>query len=444
MTSAPSFSTLGLRRELLVSLALLGFERPTPIQQDVIPRLLAGRDVVMQAETGSGKTLAYGLPLLHAIAGTPLRPRLLVLVPTRELALQVRDVLREVAKKWRPAIHSFVGGEPIEPQLKLLEKGAAVVIATPGRFLDLSRRGALKLKNCRMVVLDEADEMILHGFRDDLDAILALLPAERQTVLASATMGPEIHAYAAQALREPATVEVTRPMECLAPKEPAPKAERELPALPTTLEHYLVEAGRDAKVPLLTTLLSRQTGMAMVFVRLKEETKRLAMRLRQAGIAAAYLNGDLPQENRRETISRFREGIFRVLVATDVAARGLDIPEVELVVNYSVPPDFEQYVHRAGRTGRAGRGGRAVTFSYREEAAALKKLKEAITLSPLRLKPQSEQGDKPKPWRPPVQADEPETPLPSTPKMFRAPRKSRDGKLSFDDPFQPRKTRRGR
>ncbi|MBO9539169.1 DEAD/DEAH box helicase [bacterium] len=393
--SPPSFEALGLRPELLGGLARLGFERPTPIQASSIPSQLEGHDAVIQAETGTGKTLAYGLPLLNAIAGTPLRPRAMILVPTRELALQVRDVLREAARKWRPAIHALVGGEAIEPQLKLIDKGIAVLVGTPGRVHDLVRRDALMLKHCRTVVLDEADEMLLRGFKHDLDGILAALPTERQTVLVSATVGPEVQAYAEATMRK---------TEEKAPLQPATTAK--------TLTHHHVAVPKDGKLPILTKLLREEPGQAIVFVRLKEDTKRVAMRLRQAGLAAAYLNGDLPQANRNETMARFRDGLYRILVATDVASRGLDIPEVDLVVNYAVPPDVDQYVHRAGRSGRAGREGRAVTLSYREEVEALKRLRTGIPLEPLKIAPpRSGSDDHIRPWKPPVEAFEaPETP----------------------------------
>lgn len=383
--STSSFEALGLRAELLGGLAKLGFEQPTPVQATSIPLLLAGHDAVIQAETGTGKTLAYGLPLLNAIAGTPLRPRAMILVPTRELALQVRDVLREAARKWRPAIHALVGGEAIEPQFKVIEKGVAVLVGTPGRVHDLVRRDALMLKHCRTVVLDEADEMLLRGFKHDLDGILAALPSERQTVLVSATVGPEVEAYAASTMRSQEGVSHAQPVTTA-----------------KTLIHQHVAAPKDGKLPILTRLLQEEPGQAIVFVRLKEDTKRVAMRLRQAGIAAAYINGDLPQVNRNETMTRFRDGLYRVLVATDVASRGLDIPEVDLVVNYAVPPDADQYVHRAGRSGRAGRPGRAVTLSYREEVDALKRLKAEIQLQPIKVAP-ARQDETVRAWRPPVE-----------------------------------------
>lgn len=391
----PSFEPLGLRPELLAGLARLGLERPTPVQAASIPDLLAGRDAVVQAETGSGKTLAYALPLLNAIAGTPLRPRAMILVPTRELALQVRDVLREAARKWRPAIHALVGGEAIEPQLKLIDKGMAVVVGTPGRVHDLIRRDALQLKHCRTVVLDEADEMLLNGFKHDLDGILAALPSPRQTVLVSATVGPEVQAYAAATMQGQQT---------------APAAQPSVSA--KALRHQHVAAPKDQKLPILIRLLQDEPGQAIVFVRLKEDTKRVAMRLRQAGLAAAYLNGDLPQVNRNETMARFRDGLYRILVATDVASRGLDIPEVDLVVNYAVPPDVDQYVHRAGRSGRAGRPGRAVTLSYREEVDALKRVRAEVPLEPLKVAPaRSNPGEPVRAWRPPAEtAPESEAP----------------------------------
>ncbi|HEY9898114.1 MAG TPA: DEAD/DEAH box helicase, partial [Pantanalinema sp.] len=410
--SPPGFETLGLRPELLAGLARLGFEHPTPVQAASIPALLAGRDAVIQAETGTGKTLAYGLPLLNAIAGTPLRPRAMVLVPTRELALQVRDVLREAARKWRPSIHALVGGEAIEPQFKVIEKGIAVLVGTPGRVHDLVRRDALMLKHCRTVVLDEADEMLLRGFKHDLDGILSALPSDRQTILVSATVGPEVKAYAASTMKE---------QEGADPAMPSATAK--------TLTHQHVAAPKDQKLPILIRLLQDEPGQAIVFVRLKEDTKRVAMRLRQAGIAAAYLSGDLPQVNRNETMARFRDGLYRILVATDVASRGLDIPEVDLVVNYAVPPDVDQYVHRAGRSGRAGRAGRAVTLSYREEFDALKRLRAELPLEPLKVAPaRSGTGEPVRAWRPPAEAIAPsESPQRRTSEK---PEKPPKGKIS--------------
>ncbi len=380
------FEALGLRPELLAGLDHLGFAEPTPVQQAAIPAVLGGKDVIIQAETGTGKTLAYGLPLLQGIAGTPLRPRVLVLVPTRELALQVRDVLRTAARKWRPPIHAVVGGEPLEPQLKLVDKGVAVLVGTPGRVLDLMRRKALVLKYVHAVVLDEADEMLLRGFKPDLDAILGHLPEERQTLLVSATVGPEVRSYAAKTLREPQEVGMAEAKAA------------------GTLEHRLVMAPRSGKGPIVEQLLKEHPEQAIVFVHKIEETRRLAMRLRDAGIEAAYLSGELPQENRKETMERFRKGVYRVLVATDVASRGLDIPEVGLVVNYSVPPSADQYIHRAGRTGRAGRLGRVVTLSYREESDDLKRLRQSVSMDVLKVVPKPSKTPV-QPWRPPVEEE---------------------------------------
>lgn len=428
--STPSFDALCLRPELLGGLARLGFERPTPVQAANIPTLLAGHDAVIQAETGTGKSLAYGLPLLNAIAGTPLRPRAMVLVPTRELALQVRDVLREAARKWRPAIHALVGGEAIEPQLKVIDKGIAVLVGTPGRVHDLVRRDALMLKHCRTIVLDEADEMLLRGFKHDLDSILAALPSDRQTVLVSATVGPEVEAYAAATMRQ---------QEGIAHAQPTASAK--------TLTHHYVAAPKDGKLPILTRLLQEEEGQAIVFVRLKEDTKRVAMRLRQAGIAAAYINGDLPQVNRNETMARFRDGLYRILVATDVASRGLDIPEVDLVVNYAVPPDTEQYVHRAGRSGRAGRPGRAVTISYREEVDALKRLRSDLPLEPLKIAPaRPGTGEATRPWRPPVEAPEVHgSPVkPGREKPAKTPREKLSRHLDWHEDRPDRRDRRKR
>ncbi|HEY9857006.1 MAG TPA: DEAD/DEAH box helicase, partial [Stenomitos sp.] len=300
-------------------------------------------------------------------------------------------VLRTAARKWRPAIHAVVGGEPIEPQLKFIEKGVAVLVGTPGRVLDLMRRQAIVLKHVQAVVLDEADEMLLRGFKPDLDAILAHLPTERQTILVSATVGSEVRAYAAKTLRAPQEVGMGEAKAA------------------ATLAHHLVMAPRSGKGPILEHLLREHAEQAIVFVHKIEETKRLAMRLRYAGIEAAYLSGDLPQENRKETMERFRKGVYRVLVATDVASRGLDIPEVGLVVNYSVPPSADQYIHRAGRTGRAGRQGRVVTLSYREEAEDLKRLRQTVALEVLKVVPKAPKTP-PEAWRPPLEEAMPQAP----------------------------------
>lgn len=429
MNSALTFDSLGLRPELLVGLSKLGFEHPTPIQAEAIQPILSGQDVVLQAETGTGKTLAYGLPLLNGIAGTPLRPRLLVLVPTRELAFQVEDVLRQVARRWRPSIHAFVGGESIEPQLKLLEKGVAVMIGTPGRVHDLMRREAIVLKHCDRLVLDEVDEMLLRGFKADLDAILSRLPVARQTVLVSATVGQEVRAYAERTLKAPVEIGLVERSESAA-----------------TLQHQFVLAPRDGKGGILERLLLEEPGQAIVFVRLKEETKRLAMRLRRNGFAAAYLSGDLPQANRNETMARFRDGTFRVLVATDVAARGLDLPDVNLVVNYAVPMDLDQYIHRAGRTGRAGRQGRVVTLVYREEGDAFKKLRGLQAMESLKATP-LKRVEPARPWYPPSEPEEPIRAHPeSTPAPRRVPRVSQhlawnEDRPEFDRPERGPKPR---
>jgi ATP-dependent RNA helicase RhlE len=398
---APSFADLGLRPELLTSLDRLGFAQPTDIQIAAIPAVLEGHDALIRAETGAGKTLAYGLPLLQRLAGTPQLPRVLVVVPTRELALQVRDVLRTAARKWRPPIHAAVGGEEIAPQIKAIAKGCAVLVGTPGRLHDLVRRHAVELKHCKTLVLDEADELLLGGFEADLRALMAALPSPRQTLLVSATLGPEVRAFAEEALRDPVTVGMTT---------------EEAPAAPAAIAHRYVASPRAAKGPILARLLHGREGQAIVFVHRIDETRRLAMKLRDQGLAAAYLSGDLPQENRKETIDRFRQGQYRVLVATDVAARGLDVPDVQLVVNYSVPKGPEQYLHRAGRTGRAGRAGEVVTLSYREEVDDLKRLKAGFPLEETKVSASPLSGIAP--WRP--QRPEPEAPVVSA---VPAPRK---------------------
>lgn len=383
------FEDLGLRPELLHGLGRLGFAIPTPIQLAAWGPVKAGQDVIMQAPTGTGKTLAYGLPLLERIAGTPLHPRVLILAPTRELALQIRDDLREVARRWRPAIHAAVGGEPVAAQLKAMKDGVAVLVGTPGRVRDLMQRGSLVWKHAHTLVLDEVDELLQGGFAADLAAIQALLPEPMQTVLASATVGPEIAAFAEARLPEAVRL----------------GAVSEAPQAALTLRHRLALAPRNAKPTLLLRLLGRLEGQVLLFVARREETRRLALKLREAGFAAGYLSGELPLENRRATLARFEDGTYRILVATDVAGRGLDLPSVEHVIHYSVPVNVEQYVHRAGRAGRAGRPGTVYTLSYREESEELKRLKGAIAFETLELPSGSTRRGEP--WRPPVE-DEPE------------------------------------
>ncbi len=354
--SAPTtFAALGLAPALLETLVGLGYEEPTPVQEAAIPPLLAGSDLLAEAPTGTGKTAAFALPILQRLAveglgraeaGTALA---LVLVPTRELAMQVAEAVHRYGRVLGARVLPVYGGQPIGQQLRGLRRGLDVVVATPGRAVDHLTRGSLRLDGVEAVVLDEADEMLDMGFAEDLDTILGATPAGRQTALFSATIGPTIARVAARHLREPVRVSV-RPDR---PSEEAPAKVRQLV--------YVVRHA-DKLAALGRVLDVEDPSAALVFARTRGEVDDLAEALSGRGHDAAALHGGLSQEQRDRVMGRFREGALDVLVATDVAARGLDIEHVSHVVNYDVPSSPDVYVHRIGRTGRAGREGTAITL----------------------------------------------------------------------------------
>ncbi len=350
-----TFSALGLAPALLETLAGLGYEEPTPVQEAAIPPLLAGRDLLAEAPTGTGKTAAFALPILQRLAveglgraeqGTALA---LVLVPTRELAMQVAEAVHRYGRVLGVRVLPVYGGQPIGQQLRGLRRGLDVVVATPGRAVDHLTRGSLRLDAVESVVLDEADEMLDMGFAEDLDTILSATPAGRQTALFSATISTTIARVAARHLREPVRVSV-RPDR---PSEEAPAKVRQLV--------YVVRHA-DKLAALGRVLDVEDPAAALVFARTRGEVDDLAEALSGRGHDAAALHGGLSQEQRDRVMGRFRDGALDVLVATDVAARGLDIEHVSHVVNYDVPSSADAYVHRIGRTGRAGREGTAITL----------------------------------------------------------------------------------
>jgi ATP-dependent RNA helicase DeaD len=343
----PRFSELGLSKPLLDALAAVGYESPSPIQAQTIPVLLSGSDLLGQAQTGTGKTAAFALPVLERIDLTQAQPQALVLVPTRELAIQVSEAFQRYAAHLKGFhVLPIYGGQSYTPQLKGLKRGAHVIVGTPGRVMDLMKTGSLTLSKLRFLVLDEGDEMLQMGFVDDIEWILEQSPPTRQVALFSATLPAAIRRIAQKHMRK--TTEVTI-------NDRGGNA-------PKIRQRYWLVSGVH-KLDALTRLLEAERFEAMlVFVRTKLETVELAERLEARGFGAAPLNGDIPQQQRERTISRLKGGELDILVATDVAARGLDVDRISHVINYDIPYDSETYIHRIGRTGRAGRSGEAILF----------------------------------------------------------------------------------
>jgi ATP-dependent RNA helicase DeaD len=341
------FAALGLGDELVEVLGRLGYEAPTPIQEAAVPALLAGRDVVGLAQTGTGKTAAFALPILEKIDPDRASTQALVLAPTRELALQVCEAMTSYTPRSRRIrVLPVYGGQGYGAQLAGLERGAHVVVGTPGRVMDHLDRGSLDLSGLDHLVLDEADEMLAMGFAEDVERILADTPEYKQVALFSATMPPAIRRLAKRYLHDPADIAT-------------PQARSST----STVRQRWIPVSHHAKLDALTRLLEVESGDAMIiFVRTKSATEELAERLRSRGFSAAAINGDLVQAQRERTVTALKNGSLDILVATDVAARGLDVDRITHVVNYDIPHDPEAYVHRVGRTGRAGRSGEAILF----------------------------------------------------------------------------------
>jgi ATP-dependent RNA helicase DeaD len=340
------FTALNLRPELEQAITALGYAEPTPIQAGMIPLMLTGADVIGQAQTGTGKTAAFALPILHKLETGKRAPQALVMAPTRELALQVSEAMTGFGQFCKAQVLAVYGGAAYARQISQLRRGVDVVVGTPGRLLDLSNRGVLDLSEIRTVVLDEADEMLSMGFIEDIEAILAATPAERQTALFSATMPAEIRRLADKYMREPQSVTIQREQVTVAAIEQ---------------RYYLVNE-REKTAALTRLFEMEEISSALIFVRTRAGTGELSNELATRGFPSEALNGDLSQEARERTLNRFRAGQIKVLVATDVAARGLDIDGISHVFNYDVPDDSEIYVHRIGRTGRAGKTGIAISL----------------------------------------------------------------------------------
>jgi ATP-dependent RNA helicase DeaD len=372
MNSTPSFRDLALSEPVLQALTDVGYESPSPIQAATIPVLLSGKDMLGQAQTGTGKTAAFALPALTNIDLAGREPQVLVLVPTRELALQVAEAFQRYAARL-PGFHvlPIYGGQSYQPQLNALRRGVHVVVGTPGRVIDHMNRGTLKLGSLKMLVLDEADEMLAMGFVDAVESILEQTPPQRQVALFSATLAAPIRRIAQKHLRTPVEVTV-----------------KSKTSTATNIHHrYWVVSGVH-KLDALTRILEAEPfdGM-LVFTRTKQSTVELAEKLEARGFAAAPLNGDIPQALRERTVARLKSGQIDIVVATDVAARGLDVERIGHVVNYDVPYDTESYVHRVGRTGRAGRKGEAILFIAPRERNMLRAIERATrqTIEPMNL-----------------------------------------------------------
>ena len=363
-----TFTDLGLQDSLLAALRDVGYDSPSPIQEQAIPPLLEGLDVIGQAQTGSGKTAAFGLPMLQYVDPAESDVQGLVLTPTRELCIQVTQALRAYGKSKGVDVVAVFGGAPIRSQQSQLRAGGQVVVGTVGRVKDLISRHSLMLNACRFVVLDEADEMLDLGFLEDVEKILSLTPSSRQTALFSATMPPAIRRLADQYLYDPVTV----------------KVKTDTLTVDTVEQFSLETAPRDKTEALATVLEDERPDQALIFVRTKVRADQLFRTLRDRGMNVRALHGDMSQGARDGVMITFKGGHVPLLVATDVAARGLDISGISHVINYDVPMSPDVYVHRIGRTGRVGRSGRAITFFESRQARDIEAIENhaGVKLSP--------------------------------------------------------------
>ena len=362
MTLSPEFSALGVEENLLKALHDLGYKQPSPIQEQSIPVLLEGNNLLGTAQTGTGKTAAFALPLLARIDASQRHPQMLVLAPTRELAIQVSEAIKDFAKYLpRIKVLAVYGGQPMYQQLKALHNGVQVIVGTPGRIMDHMKRGSLKLERVSAVVLDEADEMLRMGFIDDVETILGATPPVCQCALFSATMPPAIRRVAKKYLGDAQEIQIASRTSTV-----------------EQIEQYHLMIRSNQKFDVLSRILeAEEHNGIIVFVRTKTSTTDLAERLEARGHSVAALNGDLSQQLRERTIDRLKRGQLDIIVATDVAARGLDVERISHVFNYDIPFDTEAYIHRIGRTGRAGRTGKAILFVCPPERRLLKTIERA-------------------------------------------------------------------
>ncbi|MDW8464215.1 MAG: DEAD/DEAH box helicase [Geminocystis sp.] len=374
-----SFASLGLSPSLVAQLDRIGFVTPTKIQSLAIPQILSGHDVVGQSQTGTGKTAAYSLPIVELIEPNNKQVQALVLTPTRELAQQVAEFLKDVIGKEKIYVLTVYGGQSIERQIRMLEKGVHIVVGTPGRIIDLLNRGNLRLDCLRYVVLDEADEMLSMGFIDDVRQILSQTPPSRQTTCFSATMPKEIQQLIQDFLRNPVYVTGNQPQ-----------------TTPSQIEQYVyfVPRGWTKTKALLPILEIEAPQSGIIFVRTKKTASELTARLQEAGLSVDEYHGDLSQAQRERLIQRWREGKIKLVVATDIAARGLDVSDLSHVFNFDLPDNTETYIHRIGRTGRAGKEGKAISLVEASERRLLRqiehRLNKTLKVTPLPTRAQVE------------------------------------------------------
>ncbi len=360
--SAAAFGALGLSDEVIRAVRDAGYAEPTPIQREAIPLILKGRDLMGLAQTGTGKTAAFTLPIIERLSGGPRRTRVLILTPTRELCVQVESSFRNYARYAPLAVASVYGGVPLDPQEKQLRAGVDVVVATPGRLIDHLERENVSFEDLEVLVLDEADRMLDMGFAPQISRVVSNVPAYRQTLLFSATMPPEVEALARKYLRKPIVVQVGRRS-----------------AAANTVKHYVYPVPRERKSALLADLLKREAmESVLVFTRTKHGADRVVRHLERDGIRATAMHADKTQPQRTRALDDFKSGRVRVLVATDIAQRGLDISGITHVINYDVPQQAEDYVHRIGRTGRAASEGDAFTFMSPDEIAMVRSIERVI------------------------------------------------------------------
>ena len=361
-----TFSDLGLKSSIIDALNDLGYEKPSPIQAECIPHLLNGRDVLGMAQTGSGKTAAFSLPLLNNLDAALKAPQILVLAPTRELAVQVAEAMTDFSKHMQGVnVVALYGGQRYDVQLRALRQGPQIVVGTPGRLLDHLKRGTLSLSSLKGLVLDEADEMLRMGFIEDVETIMAQIPAEHQTALFSATMPEAIRRITRRFMKDPQEVRI----------------QSSVTTRPDISQSYWSVYGMRKNEALVRFLEAEDFDAAIIFVRTKNATLEVAEALERSGYNSAALNGDMNQALREQTLERLKDGRLDILIATDVAARGLDVERISLVVNYDIPMDSESYVHRIGRTGRAGRAGRALLFVENRERRLLRNIERTMKLT---------------------------------------------------------------
>ena len=419
-----TFADLGLSDQLLRAVDESGYSEPTPIQRGAIPSVLMGRDLIGIAQTGTGKTASFVLPMIDILAhgrSRALMPRSLILEPTRELAAQVSENFEKYGKYNRLSMALLIGGVQMGDQVKALEKGVDVLIATPGRLMDLFQRGKILLNGCELLVIDEADRMLDMGFIPDIEEICSKLPKSRQTLLFSATMPPPIQKLAAKFLNEPKRIEVARPATAN-----------------VNIEQRLVQVSSDKKRDTLRNLL-REDGVknAIIFCNRKSTVRELTTSLKRSGFAAGQIHGDMDQSDRIAEFERFKRDEINILVASDVAARGLDVKGVSHVINFDVPWQPDDYVHRIGRTGRAGASGVAITLATREDREAVAAI-EKLTGTPIARTEGSK--PKPEPEEKPARAEKPprsEKPARSE-KPKREPRRAREEREDRADREQVR------